>query len=106
VINAFVAFDPISNNARVQNSLALLADGTESFTNISNADAVKKWPVEANDKDMAHKKACRIAVIPVLLRGSGREHSVTPVTAHRPGPPQGTSASFISRWLTPILTYR
>jgi hypothetical protein len=67
-IDAFVAFDPISNNARVQNSLALLADGTEPFTNVSDADAVKKWPVDANDRDMAHKRACRIAVILVNLK--------------------------------------
>jgi hypothetical protein len=48
--------------------LALLADDTAPFTDVPNA--VEKWPVDASDRDMAHKRACRIAVILVNLKES------------------------------------
>jgi hypothetical protein len=68
VLDAFMAFHSISNNVRVHISLALLADSVEPHTNVQRPE--EKWPVDTTDKNMAHKRACRIATILANLKHS------------------------------------
>jgi hypothetical protein len=71
VLDAFIAFDPISSNARVHSSLALLADDEKEFTDVQEPE--KKWPIETNDKGSlysSYKKAARIASILVKSKQS------------------------------------
>ncbi|KAH0288529.1 hypothetical protein M436DRAFT_60590 [Aureobasidium namibiae CBS 147.97] len=80
VLRAYIKFEPISSNARSHDSLALLADGVDQYTNVEEPE--QKWPLVAGDRSERHNKACRIAAVLVDLK-NGLEGLCDPLLSDR-----------------------